>query len=71
MKYAYASDPARAAKGWLQLKFISYHPANLAGPIAPPWEQFERSARMNWVTDPAEIPARHGVNHVYGGHCQI
>ena len=64
-------DVARAAKDWPQLNFIIYHSAYRSGPTAPSWEQFERTGRIDWVTDLAEIPARHGVTNVYGDLGQI
>ena len=35
------------------------------------WEQFEKSGRIDWVTDFAEIPAQYGVKNVYGDLGQI
>ena len=54
-------------------------PANLAqrrGILAPRsfpvgWEQFEKTGRVDWVTDLSEIPAKYGVNNVYGDLGQI
>ena len=34
-------------------------------------DQFERTGRIDWVTDLAEIPARHGVTNVYADLGQI
>ena len=70
-RYADVRDVARAAKDWPQLNFIIYHSAYRSGPTAPSWEQFERTGRIDWVTDLAEIPARHGVTNVYGDLGQI
>ena len=33
--------------------------------------EFERTGRIDWVTDLAEIPAQHGVTNVYGDLGQI
>ena len=71
VQYADVRDVARAAKDWPQLNFIIYHSGYRAGPTAPSWEQFDRSGRIDWVTDLAEIPARHGVTNVYGDLGQI
>jgi predicted TIM-barrel fold metal-dependent hydrolase len=35
------------------------------------WEQFIKTRRIDWVTDLAEIPQKHGVNNVYGDLGQI
>ena len=35
------------------------------------WEQFERTGRIEWVSDLAEIPAKYGVKNVYGDLGQI
>src|SRR5262249_44188219 len=35
------------------------------------WAQFEKSGRIEWVTDLAEIPAKHGVNNVYADVGQL
>ncbi|MBL8378559.1 MAG: amidohydrolase family protein [Burkholderiales bacterium] len=73
VKYADVSDVAKAAKDWPQLNFIIYHSgfrftggAHMIG-----WEQFEKSGRIDWVTDLADIPAKHGVKNVYGDLGQI
>lgn len=34
-------------------------------------EQFEKTGRIDWVTDLAEIPAKHGVKNVYGDVGQL
>ncbi|MFN0164073.1 MAG: amidohydrolase family protein [Burkholderiales bacterium] len=72
-KYADVSDVAKAARDWPQLNFIIYHSgfrftggAHMIG-----WEQFESSGRIDWVTDLAEIPGKHGVKNVYGDLGQI
>ena len=71
VKYADVRDVAKAAKDWPQLNFIIYHSGYRSGPVATPWEQFEATGRIDWVTDLAEIPARHGVRNVYGDLGQI
>src|SRR4029450_4756856 len=35
------------------------------------WAQFEKTGRVEWVTDLAEIPAKYGVTNVYGDLGQI
>jgi uncharacterized protein len=66
-RYAMVDDLARAARDWPDLTFVIYHAA-LKPLMTPPdasLAQFERTGRMDWVTDLAEIPARHGVKNVY------
>jgi predicted TIM-barrel fold metal-dependent hydrolase len=67
-KYATVDDVGKAARDWPQLNFIIYHAAHR--PFLEVPEQsladFERTGRINWVSDLAEIPARYGVNNVYG-----
>ncbi|MEY3473896.1 MAG: hypothetical protein RL087_354, partial [Pseudomonadota bacterium] len=69
--YADVRDVARAARDWPQLNFIIYHAGYRAGPTATSWEQFEKTGRIDWVTDLAEIPGRHGVSNVYADLGQI
>ena len=69
--YANVDDVARAAKDWPQLNFIIYHSAYRAGPVANSWRQFEETGRIDWVTDLADIPAKHGISNVYGDLGQI
>ena len=69
--FANVSDVARAAKDWPQLNFIIYHSAYRSGPVANSWRQFEETGRIDWVTDLADIPAKHGVSNVYGDLGQI
>ncbi len=67
-RYAMVDDVPRAAKDWPDLNFIIYHSA-LKPFLTSPDEslaQFESTGRMDWVTDLAEIPAKHGVSNVYG-----
>ncbi|MFN2428115.1 MAG: amidohydrolase family protein [Candidatus Binatia bacterium] len=67
-RYAMVDDVPRAAKDWPDLNFIIYHSA-LKPFLTSPDEslaQFETTGRMDWVTDLAEIPAKHGVTNVYG-----
>ena len=64
----------KAAKDWPQLNFIIYHSAYRfagGGTADDAWAQFEQTGRIEWVTDLAEIPAKHGVNNVYADLGQI
>lgn len=69
--YADVRDVAQAARDWPQLNFIIYHSAYRLDD--PEWAlaEFERTGRIDWVTDLAEIPAAHGVSNVYGDLGQI
>jgi uncharacterized protein len=74
-KFADVRDVAKAAKDWPQLNFIIYHSgfrfSGGAGAQGEGWRQFEQTGRVDWVTDLAEIPAKHGVKNVYGDLGQI
>jgi predicted TIM-barrel fold metal-dependent hydrolase len=61
-------DVGKAAKDWPQMNFVIYHSA-LRMFLEPPdamLAEFRKSGRLDWVTDLAEIPAKFGVNNVYG-----
>ncbi len=67
-------DVGKAAKDWPQLNFIVYHGGyRYAGGGRPEdaWAQFEKSGRVEWVTDLAEIPAKFGVSNVYADVGQL
>jgi len=67
-------DVAKAAKDWPQLNFIVYHGGYRyagGGKADDAWQQFERSGRIDWVTDLADIPAKHGVKNVYADVGQL
>lgn len=71
--YADVSDVAKAAKDWPQLNFIIYHSGyrHVGGDPEVALAEFEKTGRISWVTDLAEIPAKHGVTNVYGDLGQI
>ena len=70
--YADVRDVGRAARDWPQLNFIVYHSGfRYTGAQDAGWAQFEQTGRIDWVTDLAEIPAKFGVNNVYGDLGQI
>jgi predicted TIM-barrel fold metal-dependent hydrolase len=76
LPYCTVADVGKAAKDWPQLNFVIYHSAYrwVGGPgsnAASAWEQLERSGRVDWVSDLAEIPAKHGVSNVYADLGQI
>ncbi|WP_296815213.1 amidohydrolase family protein [Brevundimonas sp.] len=69
--YADVRDVAKAARDWPQLNFVIYHAAYRLDD--PDWAlaEFERTGRIEWVTDLAEIPAAHGVSNVHADLGQI
>jgi predicted TIM-barrel fold metal-dependent hydrolase len=74
LEYSDVRDVGKAAKDWPQLNFIIYHSGwRWTGPSAPKsaWEHFEKTGRIEWVTDLAEIPAKYGVKNVYGDLGQL
>jgi predicted TIM-barrel fold metal-dependent hydrolase len=65
---------AKAAKDWPQINFVIYHSAYRWGSganAAPALDEFEKTGRVQWVSDLAEIPGRHGVSNVYADLGQI
>jgi len=73
LPYADVRDVGKAAKDWPQLNFIIYHSAFrfTGGAYKVGMEQFEKTGRVDWVTDLAEIPEKFGVRNVYGDLGQI
>ena len=71
--YAGVSDVGQAAKDWPQLNFIIYHSAyrHVGGDPKVALAEFERTGRINWTSDLADIPAQYGVNNVYGDVGQL
>ena len=72
--YAKVDDVGRAARDWPQIRFVIYHSAfrwTGAGNAAKALDQFERTGRVEWTSDLAEIPAKWGVSNVYGDLGQI
>lgn len=69
--HAAVGDVAQAAKDWPQLNFNIYHAGYRLDD--PDWAlgEFESSGRIEWVTDLAEIPEKHGVTNVYADVGQI
>jgi predicted TIM-barrel fold metal-dependent hydrolase len=74
LAYSDVRDVGKAAKDWPQLNFIIYHSAYrfaAGGKVEDAWAQFDKTGRIEWVTDLAEIPAKYGVTNVYGDLGQI
>ena len=69
--FADVRDVAKAAKDWPQLNFIIYHAAYRLDD--PDWAlaEFERSGRIDWVTELAGLPEKHGVTNIYADLGQI
>jgi predicted TIM-barrel fold metal-dependent hydrolase len=67
-EYATVSDVGKAAKDWPGLNFIIYHAALRAFLETPDaaLAEFDRTGRIEWATDLAEIPGKFGVSNVYG-----
>jgi len=66
-EHARVDDVGKAAKDWPELNFIIYHSGFKPLMHAPDAElsQFDKTGRVDWVTDLAEIPAKYGVTNVY------
>ena len=65
---------ARRRRTGRGLNFIIYHGAYRfpgGGNRADALAQFDREGRVDWVTDLAEIPAKHGVGNVYADLGQL
>jgi predicted TIM-barrel fold metal-dependent hydrolase len=74
LPYANVDDVGKAAKDWPQIRFVIYHSAYRfagGGTAEQGLEQFNRTGRVEWVSDLAEIPAKYGVSNVYGDLGQI
>jgi predicted TIM-barrel fold metal-dependent hydrolase len=74
LAYSDVRDVGKAAKDWPQLNFIIYHGGYRfagGGNVEDAWAQLERTGRVEWVTDLAEIPSKYGVNNVYADVGQL
>jgi predicted TIM-barrel fold metal-dependent hydrolase len=71
--FADVADVGKAAKDWPQLNFIIYHSAyrHVGGDPAVALAEFERTGRIAWTSDLADIPAEYGVTNVYGDVGQL
>ena len=67
------SDIGRAAKDWPQINFLVYHSGYrwVGGNPADGMTEFDKTGRISWVSDLAEIPEKHGVTNVYGDLGQL
>ncbi|WP_296722745.1 amidohydrolase family protein [Erythrobacter sp.] len=66
-QHANVDDVGKAARDWPGLNFVIYHAALRPAVMFDPAfiEVFERTGRMDWVTDLAEIPQKWGVSNVW------
>ncbi|GAC1486057.1 MAG: amidohydrolase family protein [Acetobacteraceae bacterium] len=71
--YTDVSDIGQAAKDWPQLNFIVYHGAyrHVGGDPAVALAEFERTGRIAWTSDLADIPQQYGVSNVYADVGQL
>jgi hypothetical protein len=74
--YCNVNDVGKAAKDWPQLNFVIYHSgyrwtAGPGGTAENAWAQLQRTGRVDWVTDLADIPGQFGVTNVYADLGQI
>lgn len=60
-------DLPKAAKDWPWLNFIINHAAFAPGKTADQTciSEFEKSGRIDWVSNLAEMPARYGLKNIY------
>jgi predicted TIM-barrel fold metal-dependent hydrolase len=74
LEYCHVGDVGKAARDWPQLNFIIYHGGYRwggGGTAEDAWTQFERSGRVEWITDLAEVPGKFGVKNVYADVGQL
>jgi len=75
--YVDVSDVGQAAKDWPQLTFNIYHSGyryvgrNIAADPEMALAEFERTGRVAWISDLADIPEQYGVDNVYGDLGQV
>ena len=71
--YADVADVGQAAKDWPQLNFIVYHSGyrHVGGDPKVALAEFERTGRIAWTSDLADIPEQYGVDNVYGDVGQL
>ena len=74
LEYSAVGDVGKAAKDWPDMNFIIYHGGYRfagGGNVEDAWAQFEKTGRIDWITDLAEIPGKHGVSNVYADVGQL
>ena len=67
------SDVGQAAKDWPQLNFVIYHGAyrHVGGDPKVALAEFDRTGRISWTSDLADIPAQYNVTNVYADVGQL
>ena len=67
------SDVGKAAKDWPQLNFHIFHSGyrHVGGDPVLGLQEWEKTGRLSWVSDLAEIPEKYGVSNVYCDTGQI
>jgi uncharacterized protein len=74
LAYSDVRDVGKAARDWPKMTFVIYHGGYRfagGGKVEDAWTQFEKSGRIEWVTDLAEVPAKFGVSNVYADVGQL
>jgi predicted TIM-barrel fold metal-dependent hydrolase len=73
LRPAWRSNVGQAAKDWPNLNFIIYHSAyrHVGGDPAVALAEFNRTGRIAWTSDLADIPQQYGVSNVYGDVGQL
>lgn len=66
-RYATVDDVPKAARDWPDINFVIYHAALRPFLELPDAEAagFEKTGTIQWASDLAAIPARHGVKNVF------
>jgi predicted TIM-barrel fold metal-dependent hydrolase len=66
--HASVADVGKAAKDWPQLNFAIYHSGyrHLGGAPTDGMEEWQKTGRLSWLSDLAEIPEKYDVTNVYG-----
>jgi predicted TIM-barrel fold metal-dependent hydrolase len=66
--FAAVGDVGKAARDWPQLNFAIYHSGfrHLGGQPNEGLDEWDRTGRLSWLSDLAEIPEKYGVSNVYG-----
>ncbi len=74
VSYCDVRDVGRAARDRPQLNFVIYHSAYRhagGGTAEDGWNEFQRTGRVSWTSDLADIPEKFGVSNVYGDVGQL
>jgi predicted TIM-barrel fold metal-dependent hydrolase len=71
--FADVADVGQAAKDSPDMNFVIYHSAyrHVGGSPKDALAEFERTGRIAWTSDLADIPAQYGVTNVYGDVGQL